>query len=72
MASVEAIAEARRMTRNPAACRTLRLGANVGLRELAEAIGVDAATLSRWERGERRPLTRHAIAWAAALRELSS
>jgi transcriptional regulator with XRE-family HTH domain len=46
--------------------RFLREAAGLSLRELAAAIGVDVATLSRWEHGSSRPRTRAAMRWVEA------
>jgi hypothetical protein len=70
VSEIAKVAEARRLTRSPAICRTWREGAGVSLTELAGSIPCSPAALSRWERGLRRPRSDLAIAWAAALREL--
>ena len=69
--TVDEIAAARSLTRNPAACRAIRVAADVSLNEMARS-GVDCspAALSRWERGLRRPGSAYAVAWARALRRL--
>lgn len=46
--------------------RTIREQAGLSLRELAEIVQVDAATLSRWERGDVRPRQAGAARWLAA------
>lgn len=63
------ITEARRL--DPAAARALRIAAGVGLREMASAIGVVPSTLSRWERGLRRPRSAAAVRWAEAVRNIA-
>lgn len=59
------------MTVHPATCRLVRVQAGIGLNEMAATIGVDASSLSRWERGIRRPLATGAIAWARALKAIA-
>jgi len=51
--------------------RAIREGANLSLRELARAVGVDASTLSLWERGRTRPRADAARRWEAALGRIS-
>jgi DNA-binding transcriptional regulator YiaG len=54
--------------------RRLREAAGLSLRELAAQVGVDAATLDRWERGLARPRRAAALRYQtvlAALAELS-
>ena len=51
--------------------RALRESANLSLREIASAIGVDHRTVSRWERGESRPTDRLARRYAAVLQVLA-
>lgn len=46
--------------------RTTRIRADLSVRELAQIVGVDVATLSRWERGEARPRPRAAARWVEA------
>jgi len=51
--------------------RELRVRAGIGLRELARLLGVDPATVTRWERGIHRPLRGHAAErYARALEEI--
>jgi DNA-binding transcriptional regulator YiaG len=50
--------------------RSKREGVSVTMRELASAIGVDAATLSRWETGTTAPRGPAAIRWLDALETL--
>lgn len=47
--------------------RRLRERAGLSLQDVAEAVGVDAGTVSRWERGQGRPNRRGAVRWAEAL-----
>lgn len=51
--------------------RLLRTTAQVSLRELAETIGVDAATLARWESGATVPRAHAAMRWIDALQLLA-
>jgi transcriptional regulator with XRE-family HTH domain len=56
--------------------RAIREEAGLSLRELAQIVEVDAATLSRWERGDVRPRQAGAARWLNACnaieRELES
>ncbi|MFZ2057682.1 MAG: helix-turn-helix domain-containing protein [Acidimicrobiales bacterium] len=56
--------------------RVIREQAGLSLRELAQIVQVDAATLSRWERGDVRPRQAGAARWLTACdaieRELES
>lgn len=47
--------------------RRLRLEVGISLRELAAALGVDPASVSRWERGVARPGTANAGALGAII-----
>jgi DNA-binding transcriptional regulator YiaG len=47
--------------------RQLRLAQELTLREAAGSLGVDAASLSRWERGETTPKGRFAIGYGRLL-----
>jgi transcriptional regulator with XRE-family HTH domain len=49
----------------------VREAAGLSVRELAAEIGVEAATLSRWETGRCRPRRPAALRWAAAVEALS-
>lgn len=51
--------------------RRIRVAAGLSLRELSQAIEVDASTLARWETGATRPRTAAALRWEATLRQLS-
>lgn len=46
--------------------RRLREAAQIGLRDLAAAIGTNPGELSRWERGLARPRVDSAIRWLEA------
>ena len=52
--------------------RTIREEARITIPELAERIGVSAAAVSRWERGNRVPSGAAARRYAAALLELQT
>jgi transcriptional regulator with XRE-family HTH domain len=51
--------------------RLIRLSAGISLREMARSIGVDASTLFRWERSERRPTGAAAGRWVDELTHLA-
>jgi transcriptional regulator with XRE-family HTH domain len=50
--------------------RELRLQVGLTLREVADAVGADVATVSRWERGEREPRGEHLNRYVAVLQML--
>jgi transcriptional regulator with XRE-family HTH domain len=50
--------------------RAIREEAGLSLRELARIVKVDAATLSRWERGDVRPHRSGATRWVHACQEI--
>jgi DNA-binding transcriptional regulator YiaG len=50
--------------------RAIRERASIGLRELAEVLGVPAATLHDWEQGRRNPRRAGRLRYVAALRVL--
>jgi transcriptional regulator with XRE-family HTH domain len=50
--------------------RRIREQANVPMRFVAQNIGVQEATISRWEKGQRRPRGEAAMKWAALLDKL--
>jgi transcriptional regulator with XRE-family HTH domain len=52
--------------------REVRRGARLTLAEVGAALGVTAAAVSRWERGERMPRTNTARRLAALLRDLEA
>lgn len=51
--------------------REIRETARLSLSELADACGVDEGTLSRWERGQRRPRSAVALRYLAVLDALA-
>lgn len=55
----------------PARRRAIRQAANVGLTRAASRLGVDAMTLSRWERGLHEPRTRYIAAYLQLLADLT-
>jgi transcriptional regulator with XRE-family HTH domain len=50
--------------------RAIREEAGLSLRELARIVEVDAATLSRWERGDVRPRRSGAARWVNVCQEI--
>jgi transcriptional regulator with XRE-family HTH domain len=66
---VEQVRIERRMP-SPATAKVIRRTAGVSLERMADEIGVDRATLMRWENGENRPRPAHCAKWAALLDEL--
>jgi transcriptional regulator with XRE-family HTH domain len=54
----------------PAVARALRREARITLAEVADAIDVSEATISRWETGVRRPRGVHADRYVALLTRL--
>jgi transcriptional regulator with XRE-family HTH domain len=62
--------QARRLIENPAACRAIRIAARATLAEIAVEIPATPSAVSRWERGERKPRTAHAVRYAEILEEL--
>jgi DNA-binding transcriptional regulator YiaG len=61
---------ARRTLPGPALARAIREAAGVSQSRLAEELGVDRVTVTRWEGGHRRPRGARAVAYAALLAEL--
>jgi transcriptional regulator with XRE-family HTH domain len=66
---LQAVVRGRRLGREGRG-RFLREAAGLSLRDLAHAVGVDVATLSRWERGVARPRHAAAVRWVAACDEI--
>ncbi|MEI7547854.1 MAG: helix-turn-helix transcriptional regulator [Actinomycetota bacterium] len=64
------VSRARKLTDGTGA--QLRESARVSRQELAGVIGVDPATLARWENGSKSPHRENALAWLDALEALSS
>jgi transcriptional regulator with XRE-family HTH domain len=50
--------------------RRIREAARLSLRLIAESVGVQEATVSRWEKGQRQPRGEAAIRWARLLDRL--
>lgn len=63
------LARVRRLAREGIA-RRVRLDAGLSLADVAEAVGVAVATLSRWEHGVRRPTGEPALRYADLLAQL--
>jgi DNA-binding transcriptional regulator YiaG len=53
------------------AARSLRIAAGLSLQEVADAVGVGAPTVFRWETGERRPRGEAAIRYSEVLESLA-
>lgn len=51
--------------------REIRQRAHLSLRDLAAAIGVDSATLWRWETGHVRPRAAAALRWVETLEAIA-
>ncbi len=60
------LVEARQLARGQEG-RRIREAAQIGLRDLAAAIGTNAGELSRWERGLARPRAVSALRWLEAI-----
>lgn len=73
MRTIEAIAitAAARQLPAPPERRRIRVQAGVSQEELAEVVGVQRASLTRWELGTRHPRGRLAERYAYALQRLS-
>ena len=56
----------------PQLCRLLRLRAGLSQSQLAEVVGVDRASVSRWEAGLRHPRRRAAVRYAEVLERLAT
>lgn len=63
------LARARTLARTGEGARVRALAA-ISLQEIARSSGCSAATVWRWERGERAPHGEAAVAWARLLVEL--
>ena len=50
--------------------RAIRTKAGVAAQAIADACGMSASALTRWEAGARRPTGRPAISWVRLLRQL--
>jgi DNA-binding transcriptional regulator YiaG len=68
--NVTLLIEARDAARSGRAAR-LRIAVGLSQAELAAAIGVTAACISRWEHGERKPRGVAAVEYGRVLRELA-
>jgi DNA-binding transcriptional regulator YiaG len=65
---LEALVAARTGMPDPDECRVIRKEAGVSARELGRLIGVSGEAVCLWERGVRRPSSRHVRQYAEALR----
>lgn len=54
----------------PDECRSIRRAAGLGLRPVAQALGVSPMTVSRWESGTSKPSPMHALRYRQLLNEL--
>lgn len=55
----------------PAERRAIRRRANASLEDVASALGVEKMTVSRWERGLRKPWPKHRVAYICLLQALA-
>lgn len=71
---IENLVEHLRATRlpPPTQWRAIRRAAGANLRDVAAAVGVDAMTVSRWERQHSQPWPRHAAAYRRVLDALAT
>ena len=65
------LAQARAALPRPEKCRAIRRGAELSLGEVAEALGTNPITVSRWERGVRHPSKRFVVAYVDLLTDLA-
>lgn len=65
-------ARRRRRLPDPATRRALRVAAGLSQADVAACVGVDRASVSRWETGHRSPRGDTAEAYAALLRDLAA
>jgi DNA-binding XRE family transcriptional regulator len=54
----------------PEECQRIREAAEVSKERFARTLGVQSATLGRWERRERTPQFRHRVVWSLRISEL--
>jgi DNA-binding transcriptional regulator YiaG len=64
--TITKLVTARRLARTGEG-RQLRERSDLTIKELAQAVGVDTATLVRWEEGRTRPRAPAALRWVDAL-----
>lgn len=62
----------RRELPSPALRRAIRVDAGLTQEDVAEVLGVSAAAVSHWEKGERLPRLRHRERYADLLRALQT
>lgn len=67
--NVQQLAMVRHLARTGEA-RRRRTAARLSLSEVAQAVGVSAPTISRWERGQRMPRGAHAVAFLQLLESI--
>lgn len=74
MNSLDDLTELRRVRDIAASgyARTIRLGAELSLRDVARVVDVDPSTIWRWERGDRRPHGAAALRYGELLARLTS
>jgi DNA-binding transcriptional regulator YiaG len=65
------VAQARAALPRPARCKAIRQGAQLSLGDMAEALGTNAITVSRWERGVRKPSKPFIVKYVRLLGELA-
>jgi transcriptional regulator with XRE-family HTH domain len=65
------LAEAVRLSRSGLG-RSIRLAAGVSAQVVAEACGISASALTRWEQGKRTPSGKAAVRWTRILREFAA
>lgn len=68
--TAEALQEVRQWTRSGEA-RRIRMAALLSQADVANAIGVDASTVARWEKGERLPRAALAVRYRSILTMLA-
>jgi transcriptional regulator with XRE-family HTH domain len=69
-ADIEALMRARRLAESGMA-RSIRLAADLSIEEVAGASDAGISSVSRWERGLRRPHGAAAIRWARVMDEIA-
>jgi transcriptional regulator with XRE-family HTH domain len=69
--ALRAVILARRSLPPPGVCRDLRVDARLTQLEVASVVGVDRASVSRWESGSRRPRGPRRDRYLAVLKTLA-
>jgi DNA-binding transcriptional regulator YiaG len=67
LAELESVAQATYSLPSPVERREIRKRAGLSLDQLAKAVGVSRACLSKWERGKRYPSPAYRVQYARAL-----